>query len=205
MVKTFAEILEIYNGRSQKDVENPSGAYPIYGSGGIMGYADRYICPPNTIVLGRKGSINNPIFVDRAFWNVDTAFGLVANQEMLRPKYLYFFCRSFDFEKLNTTVTIPSLTKANLLKISLDLPPLSEQDAVINQLEEAEKLIALYHQQLTKLDKLIKARFVEMFGDCKVNPKGWKTRQLEDVSEVGSSKRVFVEDLLDRGIPFFRD
>ncbi len=193
MVRIFAEILEIYNGRSQKDVENPSGAYPIYGSGGIMGYADRYICPPNTIVLGRKGSINNPIFVDRAFWNVDTAFGLVANQEMLRPKYLYYFCRYFDFEKLNTTVTIPSLTKANLQKISLDLPPLSEQDTIISRMELVETLIALYRQQLTKLDELINARFIEMFGEPMQNQMKWPQVQLSEVIREKASNGYFAK------------
>ena len=59
-------------------------------------------------------------------------------------------------------------------------------------------------QQLTKLDELIKARFVEMFGDCRLNPKGWVTKNLDQVADVGSSKRVFVEELQSEGIPFYR-
>ena len=71
----FSDVLEIKNGRNQKQVENPNGKYPIYGSGGIMGYADDYICEPYTVIIGRKGTINNPIYVETPFWNVDTAFG----------------------------------------------------------------------------------------------------------------------------------
>ena len=84
----FDDILEIKNGKNQKAVENPNGKYPIYGSGGVMGYADDYICEPNTVIVGRKGSINNPIFVEERFWNVDTAFGLQAKREKLNPRYL---------------------------------------------------------------------------------------------------------------------
>ena len=85
----FKDVVEIRNGRNQHQVENPNGAYPIYGSGGEIGRADDYICEAGTVVIGRKGSINNPLFVDEPFWNVDTAFGLVANKEVLLPKSLF--------------------------------------------------------------------------------------------------------------------
>lgn len=121
----FDDVLEIKNGRNQKNVENPNGKYPIYGSGGIMGYADDYICEADTVIIGRKGSINNPIYVEEPFWNVDTAFGLSAKREILMPRYLYYFCQYFDFERLNKAVTIPSLTKSDLLKINRHSPYLS--------------------------------------------------------------------------------
>lgn len=114
----FDDVLEIKNGKNQKAVENPDGQYPIYGSGGVMGYVDDYICDADTVIIGRKGSINNPIYVAEPFWNVDTAFGLSAKKEHLLPRYLFYFCKKFDFEKLNKTVTIPSLTKSDLFLTS---------------------------------------------------------------------------------------
>ena len=60
------------------------------------------------------------------------------------------------------------------------------------------------HEELDKLDELIKARFAELFGDCRLNPKGWNTVALGDIADVGSSKRVFVEELKKTGIPFYR-
>lgn len=179
--KKFIDILEIYNGKNQKSVENPDGKYPIYGSGGVMGRADEYICPAETVVIGRKGSINNPIFVTEPFWNVDTAFGLVAKKEVLFPKYLFYFCRYFDFEKLNTTVTIPSLTKANLLKIEIPIPSIIEQKSIVTKLNLLTDMIQQRQEQLTKLDELIKARFVEMFGDPIQNEKCWETKSLFDL------------------------
>ena len=158
----FDDVLTIKNGKNQKAVENPKGKYPIFGSGGVMGYADDYICSANTVVIGRKGSINNPIFVECPFWNVDTAFGLEAKTEVLMPRYLYYFCKHFNFEKLNKTVTIPSLTKSDLLRIEIDLPEISKQQSIVSQLSKIEDVVALRQRQLQKLDELIKARFIEL-------------------------------------------
>ena len=204
MERSFGEILEVINGKNQKKVENPNGCYPIYGSGGIMGYADAYICNANTVVIGRKGSINNPIFVEKPFWNVDTAFGLVAKEDILLPKYLYFFCKHFDFEQLNTTVTIPSLTKANLLKIKLKLPMLNEQKRIVTILESITKIISMRKQQISYCNTLVKAQFVEMFGDPISNPMRWPMVELGELTEVGSSKRIFEKEYVDDGIPFYR-
>jgi len=160
---TFYDVLEIKNGKNQRAVENPEGLYPIYGSGGIMGYADDYICKAQTVIIGRKGSINNPIFVEEPFWNVDTAFGLEANKEILNPRYLFYFCRHYDFERLNKAVTIPSLTKSDLLKIEIDLPNLKQQEEIVEKLLMVEKIIQCRRVEIQKLNDLIKARFVEMF------------------------------------------
>jgi type I restriction enzyme, S subunit len=177
MLKQFKDVLEIKNGRNQKAVENPNGQYPIYGSGGVMGYADDYICEANTIIIGRKGSINNPIFVDKPFWNVDTAFGLVPNIDIILPRYLFYFCKNFNFEKLNTTVTIPSLTKENLLKIEIEIPKLEKQMYVVRKLQKIESIIEKRKYQLMELDTLVKARFSELFIG-----KGYPTKTVDEVS-----------------------
>ena len=201
----FADVLTIVNGRNQHQVENPKGKYPIFGSGGIMGYANDYICEADTVVLGRKGSINNPIFVETPFWNVDTAFGLCADRSKLVPKYLYYFCEKYDFERLNTTVTIPSLTKANLLKVEIPLPPLDEQRRIATVLDKVSGLIAKRREQLDKLDELVKARFVEMFGDINLNDKGWNAQPLGALCTIvrGASPRP-IEQYLGGDIPWIK-
>lgn len=177
----FNDVLEIKNGRNQKLVENSNGKYPIYGSGGIMGYADDYICEADTVIIGRKGSINNPIYVDEPFWNVDTAFGLCVKKDILIPRYLYYFCRHFNFERLNKAVTIPSLTKSDLLKIEIKIPKIDEQRNVVDRLLKVEQIIRMRKKELCELNELIKARFVEMFGDPIQNSKGWEMSLIEDV------------------------
>ena len=180
----FSDVLDIRNGRSQRQVENANGKYPIYGSGGVMGRATDFICDAGTVVIGRKGSINNPLFVDEPFWNVDTAFGLVAHRDVLLPKYLFYFCVNFDFERLNTTVTIPSLTKANLLQIEIKVPDMDEQRHVVSVLDKICRLTDLQQQELHNLDQLVKSRFIELFGDIVLNPYGWEKEYLGVVCDV---------------------
>lgn len=131
----FGDIATVINGKNQSKVENPDGKYPIYGSGGIMGRADDYICPENCTIIGRKGSINNPIFVEEKFWNVDTAFGLCPSEAVL-PKFLYYFCEYFDFTTLDSSTTLPSLTKTNIQQIVLALPPIDEQKRILDKTNE---------------------------------------------------------------------
>ena len=201
----FSDVLDIRNGRNQRQVENENGKYPIYGSGGVIGHADNFICDAETVVIGRKGSINNPIFVDEPFWNVDTAFGLVANKEVLLPKYLYYFCVNYNFEQLNTTVTIPSLTKANLLQIEIRVPDMDIQQNIVNVLDKICYLIDVRRKELYSLDQLVKSRFIELFGDPDVNSKGWNECALsEKLNVVGGY--AFKSDQFDeeRGIPVLR-
>ncbi|HET0486518.1 TPA: restriction endonuclease subunit S, partial [Streptococcus pneumoniae ATCC 700669] len=117
-VSKWNEILTIRNGKNQKQVEDADGKFPIYGSGGIMGYAKDWIVKKNSVIIGRKGNINKPILVRENFWNVDTAFGLEPVLEKINSEYLFYFCQLYNFEKLNKAVTIPSLTKSDLLNIS---------------------------------------------------------------------------------------
>ena len=133
------EILTIRNGKNQKNVEDKNGQFPIYGSGGIIGYAKDWIVKKNSVIIGRKGNINKPILVRENFWNVDTAFGLEPTLDKINSEYLFYFCQLYNFEKLNKAVTIPSLTKSDLLDISIPLPPLSLQNEFADFVDQVDK------------------------------------------------------------------
>ena len=178
--KRWKEVLTIINGKNQSAVVDENGEYPIYGSGGIMGYANNWLCPGNCVIIGRKGNINKPIFVETKFWNVDTAFGLNANKEYLLPKFLYYFCLDYNFERHNKAVTIPSLTKADLLKIDIPLPPKSTQLAIVSELDKINELIRLKKEQLKDFDNLAQSLFYEMFGDPVENEMRWEVKKLGD-------------------------
>ena len=128
------QITSITNGKSQKNVETLNGIYPIYGSGGVIGRANQYLCIAGSTIIGRKGPINNPIFVEEHFWNVDTAFGLKANDAIL-DKYLYYFCLSFDFSKLDKSTAMPSLTKTSIGNVLIPIPPYKEQERIVAKID----------------------------------------------------------------------
>lgn len=134
-MKQWKDVLHIVSGKNQSAVVNPNGKYPIYGSGGILGYADDYLCETGATIIGRKGTINRPIFVTEPFWNIDTAFGVVPD-EGLDPKYLYYFCVHFNFMPLDKSTGRPSLAKSDLLKIKMPVPLLSEQERIVARIEE---------------------------------------------------------------------
>lgn len=173
MLRKWSEVLTIVSGKNQKDVESLDGKYPIYGSGGIMGYASHYLCEAGTTIVGRKGTINKPIFVNEPFWNVDTAFGITPGNELC-PKYLYYFCCSFNFKELDKSTTIPSLAKRDLLQIEMPVPSLSEQERIVSKIEELfSKLDASVAELKTAKEKLkvyrqavLKEAFASVSKEC---------------------------------------
>ncbi|CAG5275134.1 type I restriction-modification system, S subunit [Streptococcus pneumoniae] len=163
-VSKWNEILTIRNGKNQKQVEDADGKFPIYGSGGIMGYAKDWIVKKNSVIIGRKGNINKPILVRENFWNVDTAFGLEPVLEKINSEYLFYFCQLYNFEKLNKAVTIPSLTKSDLLNISIPLPPLALQNEFADFVAQVDKSQLAIQKSLEELETLKKSLMQEYFG-----------------------------------------
>ena len=163
-VSKWNEILTIRNGKNQKNVEDNNGQFPIYGSGGIIGYAKDWIVKKNSVIIGRKGNINKPILVRENFWNVDTAFGLEPILEKINSEYLFYFCQLYNFEKLNKAVTIPSLTKSDLLDISIPLPPLSLQNEFADFVAQVDKSQLAIKKSLEELETLKKSLMQEYFG-----------------------------------------
>ena len=206
-----------------------TGKYPFYKVGDIsknvllgnreLIFSDNYIdddtvqaikgtvLPPKTVVFAKIGEALrlNRRAITNCYCLVDNnAMGILADNTVLDELYFYYFMCSVDLQHYCESTTVPSVRKTRIAEIEIPLPPLEEQRRIAVTLDKVSDLIAKRRAQLDKLDLLVKARFVEMFGDCKTNPKDWKTCCLEDIAEVGSSKRVFVEELKEEGIPFYR-
>ena len=152
---SFSEVLDIISGKNQKNVVSSNGKYPIYGSGGEIGRASSYLCREGTTIIGRKGTINNPIYVREKFWNVDTAFGL-SPFSALNKRYLFFFARGFNFARLDKSTTIPSLSKRDLLQILIPLAPLPEQRAIVAKIEELLSELDKGEEDLKKAQEQLK-------------------------------------------------
>jgi type I restriction enzyme S subunit len=162
-IQPWGEVVTIKNGKDHKRVSNQGGGYPIYGSGGLMGYATEYLCNENAVVVGRKGTIDRPFVVREKFWNVDTAFG-IEPKEGIDIEYLFQFCKMFDFGRLNRTVTLPSLTKGDLLQIQMQVPPLELQTCFSAFAEAADKLKFDVQQTIDKTQLLFDSLMNKYFG-----------------------------------------
>ena len=191
---TLGEICDIINGRNQKLVEDVNGAYPIYGSGGVMGRANAFLCKGGSTIIGRKGTINKPLYACENFWNVDTAFGLCP-KEGVDNRFFFFLCQNIDWLRYNKSTTLPSLVKSDLLMIPVSVPIYDEQIKISAELDLLTGIIEKKNEQLKILDKLAESIFFEMFGDPVSNEKSWPVNNLGTLcnSELGKmldSKRA---------------
>ena len=133
------KVAKLKNGKDWKHLNR--GKYPVYGTGGVMEYVDEYVYNKPTVLIPRKGSINNVFYIDEPFWNIDTIYYAEINESLIIPKYFYYFITSIDLTKLDTGSGRPSLTQSILNEIDVPLPALEEQNKIISVLDKFEKLI----------------------------------------------------------------
>jgi type I restriction enzyme S subunit len=213
---SFSDVIEIISGKNQKLVENPNGQYPIYGSGGIMSKADQYLCEAGTTIIGRKGTINSPIYVSERFWNVDTAFGL--SPFGVHEKLFYYYCVSYNFKKLDKSTTIPSLAKTDLLQIEIPLPPVAEQNRIVTKIEELfsdldkgiETLKTAKEQLKVYRQAVLKYAFDGRLTNPDVKegelPEGWRLKKLGEIfkSTSGGTPSRKRDDFYGGNIPWVK-
>lgn len=162
----------------------------------------------NVLYSKLRPNLNKVVLPPKDGFSTSELLPLRPDASVLNKDYLAAFLRSDSFVTWAVSKTagakMPRLGTKDLMNAEIPVPSIEQQKKIAEKFKKLEQLISLRKQQLAKLDELVKARFVEMFGDCKTNPKNWKTKALEKIANVGSSKRVFVEELQDSGIPFYR-
>ena len=193
--KKLGDVCDIINGKNQKKVENPNGRYPIMGSGGVMGYADDYLCLEGSTIIGRKGTINKPLYIEEKFWNVDTAFGLQPKNGNVN-KFVFYLCKSIDFSLYDRGVTLPSLVKSEVLQIPILVPEPSVQSNIVSELDHISAMIEKQKTQLSELDKLAQSIFYDMFGDPAINERKWDVEKLGSIATFynGKAHEKFIND-----------
>lgn len=129
-----------------------------------MGRADDYLCPENTVVVGRKGTIDKPFLVEEKFWNVDTVFGVVPNERVLHHLYLLWYCKQLDFKKLNKASTLPSTAKKDLLKLAINIPPIELQEQFAAFVRQSNKAKSELERTLAELTATYKRIIAENLG-----------------------------------------
>ena len=153
------------------------GPYPYYGANGIQDYVSDYIFDDELVLLaedgGNFGSKEKPIAyrVSGKCW-VNNHAHVLKPKDMLDVDYLCYSLMFYDVSGLVNGATRQKLTQADMRKMEIPLRSMSEQKRITAVINKVSDLISLRKQQLTKLDELVKARFVEMFGDPELNPRG---------------------------------
>jgi restriction endonuclease, S subunit len=197
--------LLINNGKDYKDIEVEEGGYPVIGSGGVFARSRNYMYDGDVVLLGRKGTIDKPLFYSGKFWTVDTMFYSTAlNGNNI--KFMYYSSMLIPFSYYSTATALPSMTQSNLNNHMLCLPSISEQqkiadflDKKIAQLDKAKALLeeqiqklrdyraSLIYETVTKgLDKTVpmKDSGIDWIGQV---PQGWGVSKLKFILEKGSN------------------
>jgi type I restriction enzyme S subunit len=156
--KRLGDVVRIKNGKDHKSLGD--GEFPVYGSGGVMRYADTYAYNRPSVLIPRKGSLGNLFFVDVPFWNVDTIFYTEIDEAQILPKFLYYFLTTVGLGEMNQAGGVPSQTQSvlNELKIPIPCPEdpkksLEIQAKIVRILDAFEELTAELTAELTERKK----------------------------------------------------
>ena len=162
----------------------------------------------NILYSKLRPNLNKVVVPDRNGFSTSELLPLKPNSKILCREYLALYLRSDSFVSWAISKTagakMPRLGTKALLDKEIPLPPLDEQRRIAATLDKVTDLISKRRQQLDKLDELVKARFVEMFGDPESNDKNWPVLPMSKICSVGSSKRIYQSEQSSSGVPFWR-
>ena len=164
----------------------------------------------NDILFAKMKDTRKTLLINENTKNiiVSTGFYVLRASNKVLPKYIYHYLNSDYFlnqkNKLCKGATQKAINNDGLKQIDIVLYDDKIQDKIVELLDKSKELIDKRKEQIKSLDELVKSQFIEMFGDPVSNPKGWDVGKLGKISSVGSSKRVFVDELVSEGIPFYR-
>ena len=147
----------IKNGKDYKDVQVNEGGFPVIGSGGEFAKASNYLYDGEVILMGRKGTINKPLYFKGKFWSVDTMFYCIPRKAVC-GKYIYYQATIFPFNLYSTSTALPSMTQSDLCNNPIVFPPLAEQQQIAIYLdaktEKIDKMIAKAEKKIEYLGEL---------------------------------------------------
>ncbi|MFT7431497.1 MAG: type I restriction enzyme S subunit [Colwellia sp.] len=214
---------KIKNGQDYKAIQVDEG-YPVMGSGGQFTYASKYMYNKESVLLGRKGTIDKPLYINEPFWSVDTMYYTEINKD-IHAKYLYYLALTIQFDRYSTNTALPSMTQEHLGNFPFAIPDREEdREQIANFLDhETAKIDSLIEkqQQLIKLlkekrqavtshavtkglnpDAVMKDSGVEWLGEV---PEHWAVAQLKfntlqmQTGPFGS--QLHAEDYVIGGVP----
>lgn len=133
------DLIQIKNGSDYKKLNK--GDIPVYGTGGIMTYVDDYLFDGESILLPRKGTLDNVMYVNGRFWTVDTMYWTVVNTDKVMPLYLYYYLSLLDMSSRDSGSTLPSMTFDAYYTLDVNIPSLEKQQRVINVIDPIDKKI----------------------------------------------------------------
>ena len=166
-VKKLGEVIKLGNGKDYKHLN--SGNIPVYGTGGIITYVDKYLFNGKSVGIGRKGSIDKPVLLDGKFWTVDTLFYV---KEFFNSDidFIYNSFLKIPWLKYNEATGLPSLSQNIINNLKIPLPPLPEQKKIADCLSTWDSAIEKQSALINALTQRKKALMQQLLTGKKRLP-----------------------------------
>ncbi|MBX9165372.1 hypothetical protein HCG64_10065 [Coprobacillus sp. K06] len=165
----------------QSDVIDQNGLYPVYGASGYLGSINTYQQSNYYVAVVKDGAgIGRTMLLPPKSSIIGTMQYLIP-KDNVQPEYLYYVVKAKHLEKYFSGATIPHIYFKDYKNEQFDLVSFEKQRDIINRLKKIEIIIDSLSKILVLLDELVRARFVEMFGDPVDNPMNWKKKKLKDI------------------------
>ncbi len=178
----LGDILTLKHGRDYKNFK--LGNIPVYGSGGYMLSINNFLHNGESVCIGRKGTIDKPIYLNGKFWVVDTLFYSYSFKKSI-PKFIFYAFSIIKWSNYNEATGVPSLTKMTISNIEIPLPPLNEQSAIANILSDLDRYLYALDALILKKEGVKKALSFELLSQRK-RLKGfnqaWQRVRLGDIA-----------------------
>lgn len=184
--KKLGEVCEVLDSlrKPVTKKDRTKGVYPYYGASGIQDYVDSYIFDGRYLLVGEDGakwgaSDKSAYIIEGKSWVNNHAHILTISDDNC-DTFIEYYLTFKDLSQYITGAIVPKLTQKSLVSIPIPIPPLSEQQSIVAELDKINELISLKKAQLSDLDSLAQSIFYDMFGDPIVNEKGWEVKKLGD-------------------------
>jgi type I restriction enzyme S subunit len=144
--RSLGEVLQIKNGKDHKALAD--GNVPVYGSGGIMRFADAAAAVGPSVLIPRKGSLGNVFYVEGPFWVVDTIFRTEINTSIVEPRFIFHYLLTMRLAEMNQAGGVPSQTQSALSALVIPVPPIEVQREIVSILDTFTQLEAELEAEL---------------------------------------------------------
>lgn len=218
------DICEVYSGYALKEFNNDSNGFPVIKIGNIIADGslalddcqfttetvnEKYYSQYGDIYIALSGATTGKIgiMLTQKKHIINQRVGIVRKKANDIPNAFIKYFLMYQTDRILQEASGCAQPNISPKQIALyEIPEFEPKEIskIVDALDNVSDIIKMRQQQLAKLDELVKARFVEMFGDIKIGVYKFETRKLGEVAEVGSSHRVFTTEFVDEGIPFYR-
>ena len=203
--KKLVEVIQLEYGKPLDPAQrNPNGRYPAYGANGIKARTDKFYRDNASIVVGRKGSAGEITLTEEKFWPLDVTYFVEFDRQRHDLRFLYYLLLTLDLPSLAKGVK-PGINRNEVYALSVHVPPLHEQQRIANILDQAFAGIATAKANAEKNLQNARALFESYLQSVfSQRGEGWAEKALEELGIITSSKRIFKNEYVESGVPFYR-